>query len=569
MKTKPDFWESLRWLKNISNNVLTVYAVTNVILLLLYTVLVDIAYFAEINKIYTHVLLYLLVFNFLCGIGADKFSIFSLRARIPDIVIILIGIALIHHENIFQLLIITRQAGLNYSAFYRRYPFFKRFKSLSDNAAIFVLLSFLITILVGTILLLLPLATTEGNTTSFTGALFTSTSATCVTGLIVYDTGTHFTLFGQIIILILIQIGGLGIMTISTSFAILTGQRLSFRGESIMQNVINEQTRFDMMRLIRNIVFVTLIFEFIGALTLFSAFSDKYHSTSMAAYSAVFHSISAFCNAGFSLHPDSFVMYRSHIGVNMVMMLLIIFGGLGFSVLVDLKRNLLEKISPGRLTLHTKIVLVTTAALLLVGFVLYFFAEFNHSMQTFNLHDRVLSSMFQSVTSRTAGFNTTDTSQFSKSSVFVSLILMFIGASPGSTGGGIKTTSIAVIVLSVIAILSSNRDVLVFKRKLSESLIKRVMALIAVSTFLLFVVLFILMLIEPFPFEHLIFEAFSAFGTVGLSMGITPYLSEGGMLLITLLMYFGRIGPLTFIFALSRARIQTDYMYSEEKISVG
>jgi len=423
--------------------------------------------------------------------------------------------------------------------------------------------------MIGTVLLLMPMSTAEGNSTNLVGALFTSTSATCVTGLIVYDTGTHFSLFGQLIILFLIQIGGLGIMTISTSFAILTGQRLSFRGESIMQNVINEQTRFDMMSLVKNIVIATLVFELIGAVFLYTRFAGDYESTSQAIFSSIFHSISAFCNAGFSLNAESMMAYRSHIGVNITMMLLIIFGGLGFSVLVDLKRNLLDKRSLVRFTLHTKIVLVTTVTLILLGFILYFISEFNHSMENFTLKERVLGSMFQSVTTRTAGFNTTDTAHMSKASVFISLILMFIGASPGSTGGGIKTTSFAVIILSVVAILSSNRDVIVFRRRLSDILVRRVMALIAISIMLIFIIIFLLMIIEPFSFEHIAFEVISAFGTVGLSMGITPYLSETGRILITILMYFGRIGPLTFIFALSRKKMQTDYQFSEEKISVG
>jgi trk system potassium uptake protein TrkH len=566
---KPDYRQAAKWVSFFSNNLLTVFAALNVLLLVFFTQLLEINSFTEISRVYTLLTIYLLMINYISGVIAEKSTLISLRLRIPDTIIILLGLVFSSQPSIFQLLLIGRQGIIMFLRISRHYSPLQRFKNLSDNAAIFVLLSFLITITIGTLLLLLPISTVEGESTNLVGALFTSTSATCVTGLIVYDTGTHFTLFGQIIILILIQIGGLGIMTISTSFAILTGQRLSFRGESIMQNVINEHSRFDMVRLIKNIVIVTLLFEFIGALMLFSAFSGHYDTTANALYSSVFHSISAFCNAGFSLNPDSFTAYRSHVGVNITMMMLIILGGLGFSVLVDLKKNLIDKRRPTRFSLHTKLVLITTVALILLGFVLYFISEFNYSMEDYRLKDRVLGSLFQSVTARTAGFNTSDTSQLSNTSVFISLILMYIGASPGSTGGGIKTTSFAVIILSVIAILSSNKDVIVFKRKISDILIRRVMALIAISILLIFIVIFILMLIEPFTFEHIVFEVFSAFGTVGLSMGITPYLSETGRVLIVLLMYFGRIGPLTFIFALSRARIQSDYLYSEEKISVG
>ncbi len=569
MQPKSGHWQIFRQISNLTNNILTIYAGLNILLLVLLNYLNRFDFFPLINIVYTRITVYLLIVNFLSGIISNRFSILSLRSRIPDIVIILLGLSFTDQTYIFQLLLIGRQILINLQYQAKKYTTLEKFRNLTDNAAIFVLLSFLITIFIGTLLLLLPIATTEGNSTNFVGALFTSTSATCVTGLIVYDTGTHFTLFGQIIIILLIQVGGLGIMTISTSFAILTGQRLSLRGESIMQNIFDERSRVDMFRLIRNIVLVTLLFEFIGAIILYSVFSGRYETTAMAVFSSIFHAISAFCNAGFSLNAESFVAYRSHIGVNITVMLLIIFGGLGFSVLVDLKRNLLVKIRPVRFSLHTKLVLITTIVLIVLGFILYFIAEFNHSMESFSLKERFFASLFQSITTRTAGFNTIDTNQFSKSSVFISLILMFIGASPGSTGGGIKTTSFAIIILSVIAILSSNRDVIVFKRKISDRLIKRIMALIAISILLLFIILFLLMLIEPFSFEHLVFEAFSAFGTVGLSMGITPYLSQTGRILITILMYFGRIGPLTFIYALSRAKTQTDYMYSEEKISVG
>jgi len=569
MQNKSHNWFSFNWLKVQTNRLLTIFAIFNLVGLFLTTSLSRLAYFQDFNNLYTQVILYLLIFHVLCGLLADKLSIVSIRLHIPDFMIILFGLVMGDHPSIFQLLIVVRQGIIYLYRSYRKFSTLERFKNLSDNAAIFVLLSFLVAIMIGTVLLLMPMSTAEGNSTNLVGALFTSTSATCVTGLIVYDTGTHFSLFGQLIILFLIQIGGLGIMTISTSFAILTGQRLSFRGESIMQNVINEQTRFDMMSLVKNIVIATLVFELIGAVFLYTRFAGDYESTSQAIFSSIFHSISAFCNAGFSLNAESMMAYRSHIGVNITMMLLIIFGGLGFSVLVDLKRNLLDKRSLVRFTLHTKIVLVTTVTLILLGFILYFISEFNHSMENFTLKERVLGSMFQSVTTRTAGFNTTDTAHMSKASVFISLILMFIGASPGSTGGGIKTTSFAVIILSVVAILSSNRDVIVFRRRLSDILVRRVMALIAISIMLIFIIIFLLMIIEPFSFEHIAFEVISAFGTVGLSMGITPYLSETGRILITILMYFGRIGPLTFIFALSRKKMQTDYQFSEEKISVG
>lgn len=551
------------------SNLLWIFAAVNLLILIFYNYAVTIPDFEYINPVYTALTAVVLLLLYLKSIITGKLSYTVLRRRIPDLIILLLGGIFYREPIVFQLCLLGRQSYLTAMTFSKKKQRSKRISNLTQNAAVFVLLSFLVTIIIGTILLLLPVSTAEGNVTSLTGALFTATSATCVTGLIVYDTGTHFSTFGQVIILLLFQIGGLGIMTISTSFAILTGQKLSFRGESIMQNVIEETNRFDTFRLIKNIVVVTLIFEFIGVINLYAVFSSSYTTVAGALYSAVFHSVSSFCNAGFSLYSDSFTAYRGSWLLNLTAILLIVFGGIGFSVLVDLKKNIIERFKPSRFSLHTKIVLLTTLFLIVLGTVLFFITEYNNSMENFTLRERVLGSLFQSVTTRTAGFNTIDTDRFSNSSALVSMFMMFIGASPGSTGGGIKTTSFAIIILSVIAILFGNKDVILFKRKIRDSLIRRVMALIAVSITLLLTITVVLMMIEPFSFVHIIFESFSAFGTVGLSMGITPYLSEGGRLLITLLMYFGRVGPLTFIYALSKTKLQDGFAYSEEKVSVG
>jgi trk system potassium uptake protein len=555
--------------EHLTEGILSVFAILNIIPLVMHHTTLKSGLLTSINNSYTVMTIIVLLFGVISHVAANRIDIHSIRSRIPDILFIFLGLSLPSYPIVFQLYVMVRQAYLASSKALQRSNQKKRNKMVTNNPAFFVLLSFLIAILIGTGLLLMPISSTTGNTTTLTGALFTATSATCVTGLVVYDTGTHFSRFGQIVILILIQIGGLGIMTISTSFAILTGQRLSLRGVSIMQNVIDEVSSFDMLRLIKNIILVTFLFEIVGMVSLFTAFINNYSSVGEAIFSSVFHSISAFCNAGFSLYPDSFMRYHGHLTVNLTTMILIILGGIGFSVLVDLRRNLLDKFQPSRFTLHSKIVVITTSILLLLGFLLFFVAEYNHTMTGFSIKDRILGSLFQSVTTRTAGFNTIETAELSESSSFISMILMFIGASPGSTGGGIKTTSFAIIILSVIAILTGNKDVVLFKRKIAESLIKRVMALVAVSMTLLFFVIFMLMMLEPFSFEHLIFEAFSAFGTVGLSMGITPHLTEAGRILITMLMYFGRVGPLTFIFALSRFKLQSGFLYSEEKISVG
>jgi len=474
-------------------------------------------------------------------------------------------------ENFFQFYLLGRQSVLVIKhLFSQSTKTTSLINDLAKNPPIFLMLSFILTIFVGTLLLLLPQATNpQSGETSLLGALFTATSATCVTGLIVYDTGTHFTLFGQLIILLLIQIGGLGIMTISSALALIMGQKLSVRSESLIQNVVGESNKVDMIALVKNILLMTVFFEILGSLYLFFTFRGFHWDSSKSVYHAVFHSVSAFCNAGFSLYPDSLMEFKTNFNINFVITTLIILGGIGFPVINNIKNNFKRKFKFSRLTLHTKVVLITTLILIILGTVAFFFSEYNGLMNGYSLKDRIYASYFQSVTTRTAGFNTIDTARLSKASVFMSIILMFIGASPGSTGGGIKTTTFAIIVLSVLALISGNRDVNVFRKKIDEDTIKRVMALISISIFILSVLIFILLITEKFSFDQVIFEAFSAFGTVGLSMGITAKLTGIGKLIIIILMYMGRVGPLTLIFALSERNPKINYQYIEDKINIG
>jgi len=523
---------------------------------------------------YTFIVIFALLFFHLMRFTNKGISAEKVRNIIPDIIFILIAIFLKESERVFLFYLLGRQTfmfirGLALASYEG-----KSLNRLAHNPPIFVLYSFMLAIFIGTLLLLLPKATVEGEHTSLLDALFTSTSATCVTGLIVKNTGTHFSFFGKSIILLLIQIGGLGIMTVSSAFAMMLGQKLTASRENIIQGVVGESNKMDMLSLLKSIFFVTIIFEIIGAALLYSTFkkltiNGELLSNFEVVYYSIFHSISAFCNAGFSLFENSFIGFRSNFNINFVITFLIIFGGIGFPVLVDIKRNFMEKFRFSRFSLHTKIVLFGTAFLLILGFVSYFISEYNCTMKNFSLIDRIYSSYFQSVTTRTAGFNTIDTSALSKPSVFTSVLFMFIGASPGSTGGGIKTTAFVILVVAVIAMLRGSRDVNIFKRKVSENIIKKVMVLITISLILLSVMIFLLLLIEPFSFEQTIFEAFSAFGTVGLSMGITPFLSNMGKVIIITLMYFGRVGPLTLIFAISAMNVKTSYLYTEEKISIG
>lgn len=491
------------------------------------------------------------------------------RLLLLDTMLLLLGgLLLIYNAKFVIFFLLIRQ-----TYFILQFVIFKAFegkfyKVLTGNPPVTLMLSFALMIGIGTLLLMLPAASVNKQVTPFVDALFTATSATCVTGLIVRDTGTYFSFFGQIVILILIQLGGLGIMTISTAFAIILGQRITLKLESVMVKMVGGSNTINVLQLLKNIVLVTVVIEGVGAVILYSRFS--FHFPPMRAfYMSVFHSISAFCNAGFSLLDTSLMGYVDDVVVNLSVSLLIILGGIGFTVLIDLHRFVFVKEKVKKLSLHTKIVLVTTLGLLGLGFLAFLIGEWNSSMQGFALSRRLLAAWFQSATTRTAGFNTIDMSVLSRGSILFTVILMFIGASPGSTGGGIKTTTFAVLVLSVIAVLKGKRDLSVFNRKIPQANFKEATSLIILAGTILFFVMFLLMLFEPFAFEKLMFEAASAFGTVGLSTGITGRLSDIGKLLITVLMYIGRIGPLTMIYALAIRKHPINIDYAEEKIAVG
>ena len=491
------------------------------------------------------------------------------RIVIIDLVMLLMGSVLFIYQAkfvIFFLLIRQTYFILTYLIFR---SFEGRFyKLLTNNPPVTLMLSFLGVITVGTVLLMLPASSMDNKVTPLIDALFTATSATCVTGLTVLNTSNYFTIFGQVVIMLLIQIGGLGIMTISTAFALVMGQRLTLKLENVMHSMMGEALSFDVFALLKNIVLVTLIIETIGATILYLSFV-RVMEPLRAFYYAVFHSVSAFCNAGFSLYTDNMVSFIDNVNVNMALTFLIILGGLGFAVIIDLYHYAAGKEKAKRLSLHTKMVLVTTAALLAGGLIAYLISEYNYSMRGFIMPRRLLASWFQSVTTRTAGFNTIDNSMLSSGSVLVSLILMFIGASPGSTGGGIKTTTFAVLILSVTSMLRGRKDLTLMNRKISISNAREATSLVTLAGAILLIIIFVLMMTQPFSFEKIAFEAVSAFATVGLSMGITADLNHIGKLLITLLMYIGRIGPLTLIYALSVSKRHGNIELAEEKIAIG
>ncbi|MCD4828343.1 MAG: potassium transporter Trk [Candidatus Cloacimonetes bacterium] len=581
------------------------FALAHIVLLLMsYHWSADPAY-QSAQWILTRSLLWMFVFYMVVRTASVAPNPRSLRNLVIDY--LALGLALISGVQalrFFRLFIIGRQTLLFVRSAASRHYHALVFGRLSRNPPGFVLLTFAITIVVGTFLLSLPWARAEGahSGAPLLDAFFTATSATCVTGLIVQDTGAYWSSYGQLVILLLIQIGGLGIMTISTALAILLGQRLTSRSENLLSTVVGEAHRLDIISLVKNIFFVTISFEALGAVFYWAGFVSSANPPPDPVYYAIFHSVSAFCNAGFSLFSDSFVSYRSSLGVNLTTVGLVIVGGIGFSVLVDLRRNVLERRRPGLLSLHTKLVLGTTLVLLLAGFIIFFISEYNVTMRGMNLGERSLAAMFQSVTTRTAGFNTIDNGEMSDTSALATLLLMFIGASPGSTGGGVKTTTFAVIMLSVVAIIRSGEGVSVFRRRISDEMLKRVLALIAASIGFLFLMVSVLFLVEKSAgiplqevavvevakktappvvsaepqvtevskdFRSLVFEAMSAFGTVGLSLGVTGHLTSAGKFVIIILMFIGRVGPLTFIYALSETKNKKTLAYTEEKITVG
>ncbi|GAB6062916.1 TrkH family potassium uptake protein [Deferrisoma palaeochoriense] len=441
-----------------------------------------------------------------------------------------------------------------------------------------LVLSFAAAIFGGAALLMTPWATT-GPPLGFVDALFTATSATCVTGLVVVDTGTAFTRFGQGVILALIQLGGLGIMTYSSVFLLLAGRGLSFRGEALVEETLGRKHRTSPRRLVRDVFRYTMLIEAAGAAVLYVAFR-RVHPWDEALWSAVFHSVSAFCNAGFSLYATSFVAFRGDWLLNLTIMLLITLGGLGFLVLEDLADAWADRRAgrPARLGLHTKVVLATSAVLTFGGAAGVWFFEAPNTLAGLPWHEQVLASLFQSVTARTAGFNTLDYGSLTNTTLFFTILLMFIGASPGSCGGGIKTTTFAVVTGLFRDRLRARERVSLFRRTLPEATVARAVSLLMASFAFVTLVIFALLATEIGPVPHrsgggtfleIFFEAVSAFGTVGLSTGITPTLSTAGRLLVTFTMFVGRVGPLTLAIAVGRKREPGRFLYAEENLMVG
>jgi len=454
-------------------------------------------------------------------------------------------------------------------------PLLNKFRRMSP--AFFLLISFMIAILAGAFLLMLPFSTTSGNIT-FIDALFTSTSAVCVTGLTVLDTGTYFTLFGQIVILVLIQLGGLGIMTVSVVFFQFLGKVISFKHRMAMQETFAHTPRKDIYRLIKSIFVFTLLIEGTGATLLFFHWNREF-SAMKAIYISVFHSISAFCNAGFALFNNNFMNYTDSYLLNFTICALIVLGGIGFPVVFEIynlafkKRNKRVKIS-----VQTKSVLVTTIILIASGTLLFLLLEPNNSLKGLSLTENILASFFHSISSRTAGFNSVDLSLLSDSAAFLLIFLMFIGASPGSCGGGIKTTTFFVLFSLLKNRIRGNTTVNVFKKSLGKESLSKSVSIFLLSISLVTLVLFLLLMSDHHGHKEIqnadrfisyLFEVVSAFGTVGLSMGATAVINNLGKFLLIITMLIGRVGVLTFSYVITAAEAPRGIEYAEENLMVG
>jgi len=431
----------------------------------------------------------------------------------------------------------------------------------------FIVLSYLLIILIGAILLSLPISSKNGTWTNIINSLFTASSATCVTGLVVLDTGTHFSIFGHLVILILIQIGGLSYMTIFTFLSLLLGRKIPLLDRMILKESISFFSVGGIIKLARRILYVVLIFEGVGTIFLTSVFLKDF-GFKRAIFMGLFHSISAFCNAGFDLIGGfrSFTLYRGNLILNITVILLIIFGGIGFGVISEL----IDYPKSKKLSTHAKLVLTTTIILIILGSILFYLFEISNprTLKFYTLKERILSSIFHAITPRTAGFSTVNVSYLNLPTLLFTIFLMFIGASPGGTGGGIKTTTFSLVLLNIRSWIKGREGVTIFGRCVDKLSIKKSFLVFTTAIFLISISTFILSITEKFGLISILFEVVSAFGTVGLSTGITPELSTIGKLVIIFTMFTGRVGILSFITSVVVRKSQRIYL-PEDKVMVG
>jgi trk system potassium uptake protein TrkH len=459
------------------------------------------------------------------------------------------------------------------------YPFriiLQRIASLRVNTPLVVAFSFLTLIVAGTVVLSLPKAVVSGEVDVLT-SFFTATSATCVTGLSVVNIGTHFTPAGQVAILVLIQLGGLGLMTFVAFFIFAFRSRIAFKGELIIRDALSLSRVSALGNVILFIIAGTFVVESAGAAIMYFNFPFPADwSVGYRIFFSVFHSISAFCNAGLSLLPDSFASVRGSLPLNLIASLLIVAGGLGFAVNMNIARYVKSifgrKGAPKvrQFGLQTRIVVLATIVLLASGTLVIYLLESSNAFREFSAKEKVLAAVFQSVSARTAGFSTVDFGSLSNATCLVIILLMFIGASPGSTGGGVKTSTFFVLILTIVTRLRNRESVEVFKRTLPQSVIANGLTILAISVLVVFASSLALSITDKgFEFLRLLFESVSAFGTVGYSTGITAALSAAGKIVLILTMFIGRIGPLTIVLSMSRQAIPKKYEYPQETVMMG
>lgn len=440
-------------------------------------------------------------------------------------------------------------------------------KKLKLNGVQILALGFLVLILIGGIILSLPISSQSGEPTNFLDAIFTSTSAVCVTGLVTLDTSTHWSILGQTVIITLIEIGGLGFMSFAVLISLILGKKITLRERLVMQEAMNTYSIQGLVRMVKYVLIFTVSVQFFGALLLSTQFVPEY-GLSRGIFYSIFHSISAFCNAGFDLFGTSLVGFSNNSVVILVVSTLIIIGGLGFTVLLEIY----EFKGIKKLSLHSKLVLITTGVLIFGGAILMLIFEYSNpnTIGLMNIKDKLLNSFFASVSPRTAGFNSIPTSDMTLASKFLTIILMLIGGSPGSTAGGLKTVTCGILVLTVISVIKGREDTEVFGRRFTKEIVYKAFTIVFIGLSLVIGVTMILSYTEAgASFIDLLYESASALGTAGLTLGLTPNLSPIGKVLIMLMMYIGRVGPLTVMLALTRKRKKSGYKYPEGKILIG
>lgn len=444
---------------------------------------------------------------------------------------------------------------------------------LFHNPALVIVSSFFILILVGALILMLPICSRSGEVTPFLNSLFTATSATCVTGLVVYDTYLYFSIFGQCVIISLIQLGGLGVVTLTSFFYLLIGKKMGLRTAHLAQESVSSDEHINTVHLIKMVVILTFIFELTGALVLSTQFVPRYGG--YGAFMSVFFSISAYCNAGFDLlgmngEYSNLVSMQDNPVVTFTIMALIVCGGLGFIVWQDIYNYRRRK----KLMLHSKVVLITTAALIVLGCIGFLIVEWNNpkTMGNMDIWGKIHHSLFQSVTTRTAGFNTIDLNGMTEVGKILSVVLMFIGAAPGSTGGGIKVTTMVVLLMTVISTIRGRTETIILHRKVDKSIVYKALAVASLAGLLVVVATSVLLLTGDATSDiNALFETVSGFGTVGLSVGISAQAGALSKIMLIICMFLGRVGPVSFALSITLrngAKV-TRQVVPEGKIWVG